>query len=192
MVQGAAPDADARIGHRRIEHEDVTLAGRGAIPVDHDGTASREQGRELGARVPGYRVRNRGLAGHRGARERDQAVSWVRFGEQPLEEAVAVLQALADANRLRILDLLMQGDSCNCELKERLDLPPNLLSHHLRVLRQAGLVRSRSMLCQKTCVGILTTIFMGVPRRGRAADAAGVREYIGDGNFGGVYQMGDV
>ncbi len=64
-------------------------------------------------------------------------------GEQPVEEAVAVLQALADANRLRILDLLMQGDSCNCELKERLDLPPNLLSHHLRVLRQAGLVRSR-------------------------------------------------
>jgi len=64
-------------------------------------------------------------------------------GEQPVEEAVAVLQALADANRLRILDLLMQGDSCNCELKERLGLPPNLLSHHLKALRQAGLVRSR-------------------------------------------------
>ncbi len=64
-------------------------------------------------------------------------------GEQPMEEAVAVLRALADANRLRILDLLVQGDSCNCELNERLGLPPNLLSHHLRVLRQAGLVRSR-------------------------------------------------
>jgi ArsR family transcriptional regulator, arsenate/arsenite/antimonite-responsive transcriptional repressor len=65
-------------------------------------------------------------------------------GEQfTIEEAVAVLQALADANRLRILDLLMQGDSCNCELKEQLGLPPNLLSHHLRALRQAGLVRSR-------------------------------------------------
>jgi ArsR family transcriptional regulator len=60
-----------------------------------------------------------------------------------VDEAVVVLQALADANRLRILDLLMQGDSCNCELNERLGLPPNLLSHHLRVLRQAGLVRSR-------------------------------------------------
>ncbi len=64
-------------------------------------------------------------------------------GEQPMEEAVAVLRALADANRLRILDLLVQGDSCNCELNERLGLPPNLLSHHLRALRQAGLVRSR-------------------------------------------------
>jgi ArsR family transcriptional regulator len=39
--------------------------------------------------------------------------------------------------------LLVQGDSCNCELNERLGLPPNLLSHHLRALRQAGLVRSR-------------------------------------------------
>ena len=67
----------------------------------------------------------------------------VPHGEQPVEEAVVVLQALADANRLRILDLLMQGDSCNCELNERLGLPPNLLSHHLRTLRQAGLVRSR-------------------------------------------------
>jgi ArsR family transcriptional regulator len=37
----------------------------------------------------------------------------------------------------------MQGVSCNCELTDRLGLPPNLLSHHLRVLREAGLVTSR-------------------------------------------------
>ena len=60
-----------------------------------------------------------------------------------MAEVLAVLQALADPNRLRILDLLMQGDSCNCELNERLGLPSNLLSHHLGVLRRAGLVRSR-------------------------------------------------
>lgn len=59
------------------------------------------------------------------------------------EEVVTLLKALADANRLRIFDLLMQGDSCNCELTEKLGLPPNLLSHHLRVLREAGLVNSR-------------------------------------------------
>jgi ArsR family transcriptional regulator len=63
--------------------------------------------------------------------------------EQNLIEAAAVLKALADPNRLRIFNLLMQGDSCNGELNERLGLPPNLLSHHLRVLREAGLVRSR-------------------------------------------------
>lgn len=64
-------------------------------------------------------------------------------GEQTLEEVAAILKSLADPNRLRIFDSLMQGDSCNCELNEKLGLPPNLLSHHLRVLREAGLVRSR-------------------------------------------------
>lgn len=64
-------------------------------------------------------------------------------GEQSLEEVAAMLKALADSNRLRTFDILMQGDSCNCELNEKLGLPPNLLSHHLRVLREAGLVRSR-------------------------------------------------
>lgn len=63
--------------------------------------------------------------------------------EQTLTKAAAVLKALADPNRLRIFNLLIQGDSCNGELNERLGLPPNLLSHHLRVLREAGLVRSR-------------------------------------------------
>ena len=59
------------------------------------------------------------------------------------EAVIAMLRALADPNRLRIFDFLMQGDSCNCELNENLGLPPNLLSHHLRVLREAGLITSR-------------------------------------------------
>lgn len=62
---------------------------------------------------------------------------------QSLSKAALVLKALGDPNRLRIFNLLMQGDSCNGELNERLGLPPNLLSHHLRVLREAGLVYSR-------------------------------------------------
>jgi ArsR family transcriptional regulator len=60
-----------------------------------------------------------------------------------LEQAAALGKALADPNRLRILDELMQGDSCNCELNDKLGLPPNLLSHHLRILREVGLVNSR-------------------------------------------------
>jgi ArsR family transcriptional regulator, arsenate/arsenite/antimonite-responsive transcriptional repressor len=50
------------------------------------------------------------------------------------------LKVLAEPNRLLILDLLMQGIQCNCELGDALKMPPNLISHHLRVLRQAGLV----------------------------------------------------
>ena len=50
------------------------------------------------------------------------------------------LRILADPTRLRVFDLLMQGVQCNCELVGALDLAPNLISHHLGVLRRAGLV----------------------------------------------------
>ena len=66
-----------------------------------------------------------------------------RNNESTLNEAAKLLKSMADPNRLRILDVLMQGDSCNCELKEKLGMPPNLLSHHLRILREAGLVHTR-------------------------------------------------
>jgi len=56
---------------------------------------------------------------------------------------IPVLKALSDPNRLAIFDLLMTDASCNCELKEKLGLAPNLLSHHLRVLQKAGLIHSR-------------------------------------------------
>jgi len=64
-------------------------------------------------------------------------------GSPALVEAAAVLKAMADPNRLRILDLLATSESCHAELKEKLGLPPNLLSHHLGVLREAGLVQTR-------------------------------------------------
>lgn len=59
------------------------------------------------------------------------------------EALIAALKALAEPTRLRIFNALMEGDSCNCELTEQLGLSPSLLSHHLRVLRQAGLITAR-------------------------------------------------
>jgi ArsR family transcriptional regulator len=50
------------------------------------------------------------------------------------------LKILADPTRLRIFNLLMQGVQCNCDLGDQLQLPRNLISHHLNVLRQVGLV----------------------------------------------------
>jgi ArsR family transcriptional regulator len=67
----------------------------------------------------------------------------VEIAEQEHNEIIAILKALGEPNRLRILAELMNGDSCNRELQENLDLAPNLLSHHLRVLSKAGLVSSR-------------------------------------------------
>ena len=50
------------------------------------------------------------------------------------------LKVLAEPKRLLIFNLLMEGVQCNCELGDALGVPPNLISHHLSVLRQAGLV----------------------------------------------------
>jgi ArsR family transcriptional regulator len=53
------------------------------------------------------------------------------------------LKVLADPNRLRILDALLDGERCNCELGDTLGLPANLVSHHLRTLERAGFVLAR-------------------------------------------------
>lgn len=58
-------------------------------------------------------------------------------------ELLSAFQALADENRLRILGALREGEHCVCELQSALALGQSLLSHHLRVLREAGLVRDR-------------------------------------------------
>jgi ArsR family transcriptional regulator len=50
------------------------------------------------------------------------------------------LKVLAEPKRLLILNMLMEGVQCNCELGDALKMPPNLISHHLSVLRQSGLV----------------------------------------------------
>lgn len=50
------------------------------------------------------------------------------------------LKVLSDPRRLEILDLLIGGVQCNCEIGDHLDMAPNLISHHISVLRKAGLV----------------------------------------------------
>ena len=58
------------------------------------------------------------------------------------QEVSAILRALSDPTRLTILDLLMQGVQCNCVIGEQLHLPMNLVSHHIKALREVGLVTS--------------------------------------------------
>lgn len=52
------------------------------------------------------------------------------------------LRAVADPLRWRILGLLSAEELCVCHLVEALDAPQSLISHHLRILRDAGLVES--------------------------------------------------
>lgn len=63
------------------------------------------------------------------------------FGE--LKELSEYLKIIADVNRLQILCLLKKGERCVCNIHEPLGLPQNLTSHHLKALRDAGLVITR-------------------------------------------------
>jgi DNA-binding transcriptional ArsR family regulator len=58
-------------------------------------------------------------------------------------EVGGFLKLMADPTRRRIFLVLMNGETCNCEMVGLLGLPQNLISHHLRQLRQAGLIRAR-------------------------------------------------
>ena len=54
-----------------------------------------------------------------------------------------LFEALSDRTRLRILNLLAQGEMCVCYFTELLDLPQPTISRHLAYLRRAGLVSTR-------------------------------------------------
>lgn len=57
-----------------------------------------------------------------------------------LEQLAERLKVLAEPKRLLIFNLLMEGVQCNCEIGDALQMPPNLISHHLSKLRAVGLV----------------------------------------------------
>jgi len=59
---------------------------------------------------------------------------------QPL---VNLFKALSDETRLRILNLLLGGELCVCELMDALQMSQPRISHQLRILKGADLVTDR-------------------------------------------------
>jgi ArsR family transcriptional regulator len=59
-----------------------------------------------------------------------------------LESAVGIFKALGDLNRVEILRLIASQAApiCVCDIVDRFDLSQPTISHHLKVLREAGLV----------------------------------------------------
>jgi ArsR family transcriptional regulator len=58
-------------------------------------------------------------------------------------ELAAVLKALADPTRLRLLSVIQAtegGEACQCDLTEPVGLSQPTVSHHMKVLHDAGLV----------------------------------------------------
>jgi ArsR family transcriptional regulator len=55
----------------------------------------------------------------------------------------SLLKVLADPTRLRIVGLLAQRELCVCDLEALLGISQSMTSHHLGVLRRAGLLLQR-------------------------------------------------
>lgn len=54
-----------------------------------------------------------------------------------------IYKAMADSNRLKIIDMLSNGELCVCDLLSYFDLSQSTLSHHLRVLMEAKVVKGK-------------------------------------------------
>lgn len=54
-----------------------------------------------------------------------------------------ICRALGDANRLKIVKILSDGEKCACKLLEAFDVTQPTLSHHMKILCECGLVKAR-------------------------------------------------
>lgn len=54
-----------------------------------------------------------------------------------------IFKALSDPHRLMIIDMLSCGELCACKILERFQITQPTLSHHMKILSQAGLVDAR-------------------------------------------------
>jgi len=61
----------------------------------------------------------------------------------PLSQTAEFLKIISEKNRLKIFCLLKEGEKCVCDIWQCLNLPQNLVSHHLKVLKDFGLVSSK-------------------------------------------------
>ena len=65
------------------------------------------------------------------------------MGEAEARQVAPLLKALADPVRLRLMSLVLShagGEACVCDLTPQFDLSQPTVSHHLKVLHEAGLL----------------------------------------------------
>ena len=75
-----------------------------------------------------------------------ERIAAARAGGLPAREyeaMVVLFKAMGDANRLRILWALHDGEMCVCDLAAALECSESAISHQLRLLRQTALVTNR-------------------------------------------------
>jgi len=60
-----------------------------------------------------------------------------------MKKELQILKALADETRLKIVDFLLDGEKCVCEIFHHVERTQSTVSIQLKVLRKAGIVNSR-------------------------------------------------
>ena len=63
--------------------------------------------------------------------------------EDIYDKNAKIFKALGDPNRLKIVDILLLGEKCACEILNSFDFTQPTLSHHMKVLIECGLVEYR-------------------------------------------------
>ncbi|MBS7623942.1 winged helix-turn-helix transcriptional regulator [Candidatus Bathyarchaeota archaeon] len=63
--------------------------------------------------------------------------------EVGLRHVQCIFSGLSDLTRLKILELIGEGELCGCEVMAALDLTQPTTSHHLGILERSGLISSR-------------------------------------------------
>ena len=56
---------------------------------------------------------------------------------------VEILKVIAEENRLRILCVLKNEEQCVCKIIENIGLSQSLVSHHLKILKDAKLIKDK-------------------------------------------------
>ena len=59
------------------------------------------------------------------------------------KKTAVIFKAFCDENRIRILQLLRDGEKCACKLLEELNITQPTLSHHMKILCDSGIVVGR-------------------------------------------------
>ncbi|QQS44348.1 helix-turn-helix transcriptional regulator [Candidatus Roizmanbacteria bacterium] len=57
-----------------------------------------------------------------------------------VESLSSLLKLVSEESRLKLLCILRRGEHCVCELMEHVDMSQSLISHHLKDLKDAGVV----------------------------------------------------
>ncbi len=63
--------------------------------------------------------------------------------EESLYDLAELFKVFGDSTRIRILYVLFESELCVCDIAELLNMSQSAISHQLRILKQARLVRSR-------------------------------------------------